>query len=65
MILYYYVIYRKKNGKIEIHAIPFDSREEAKEYKEKADEEFAKRGELEFSKILKRDLSKHNDIHWL
>ena len=65
MIKYYYVIYLKRNDKIEIHAIPFDTREEAKAYKEKADAFFSKRGQLEYSKVLKRDLSKYNDPHWL
>ena len=65
MINYYYVIYLKRNDKIEIHMIPFDTREEAKEYKEKADKHFEALGQLEFSKVLKRDMSKHPDPHWL
>lgn len=65
MINYYYVIYLKRNGKTEIHMIPFDTREEAKAYKEKADKHFAATGQLEYSKVLKRDMSKHADPYWL
>lgn len=65
MINYYYVIYLKREGKIEIHMIPFDTREEAKEYKEKADAYWSEKGMLDYSKVLKRDMSKHPDPHWL
>lgn len=65
MINYYYVLYFKREGVTEIHARPFPTREEAKDFKEKWDEKFKKKGTYEFSKIMKRDMSKHPDPHWL
>lgn len=65
MINYYYVIYLKRKDKIEIHMIPFNTREEAKEYKKGCDAHWEAKGMLEFSKVLKRDMSKHPDPHWL
>lgn len=65
MINYYYVIYLKRNNKIEIHMIPFETREEAKEFKKAADAHWEAKGMLEYSKVLKRDMSKHSDQHWL
>ena len=65
MIKYYYVIYLKRNNKTEIHLMPFDTREEAKEFKVGADKHWSEKGMLEYSKILKRDMSKHPDPHWL
>lgn len=65
MINYYYVIYVKRNNKIEIHLIPFDTREKAKDFKIRADEHYKEKGIFVFSKILKRDLNKHENEFWL
>lgn len=65
MINYYYVIYLKREGKTEIHAIPFDTKEKAKKFKDGADAKWESKGMLEYSKILKRDMSKHPNPHWL
>ena len=65
-IVYFYLVYlrnKKDPEKIEVHGIPFSTREEAERYKSKADKHFGKR--LYFSKIRRTDLSKSKDGLWI
>ena len=65
MIKYYYLIYLERNDKTEIHMIPFDTKEEALEYKQKADKFWTLKNQLKRSKILTRDFSKYSNEFWL
>lgn len=62
-IIYYYVLYLKKENDIEIHAKPFTTKSAAEDYQKKSDAHFGDR--VYFSKIKKVDVSKYDKEIWL
>ena len=65
-IVYYYIAYVKNKqypSDIEIHALPFDTKDAAEKYKEKWDAHVGDR--LYHSKIKRVDLSKFEGGIWL
>lgn len=62
-IIYYYVLYLKRNNDIEIHLKPFTTKSAAEEYQKRSDEYFGER--VYFSKIKKVDVSKSDKEIWL
>lgn len=67
-IVYFYILYLKNEEDVsidvpEIHGRPFPTEQKAKEFKEKCDKHFGDR--VQFSKIKKVDLSKHEKGIWL
>lgn len=65
MIKFYYVLYTTYKGANEIRLREFDSKEEALKFKEECDAKFKERGQYRFSKVMKRDMSKHSTEYWL
>lgn len=65
-VVYYYVLYLKSKENeyfVEIHLKPFETKQEAEEYRKKADEYFGDR--VVHSKIRRTDLSKSENGLWL
>lgn len=65
MVKWCYVLYLDYKGKREIRIREFDSRDEAIAFMGECDEKFKRLGQWRFSKIMKRDMSKHKTEFWL